>query len=85
MRLQHGSCVPELKRLAYVVVREEKKGSLLFVNKKKQKNFVNWFREIAGAASFAATSDKVFLVLFVHKKNRICPSPAVSTCPCLKE
>jgi len=58
--------------------------SLLFVNKKKQKNFDTWLysgpyvcdppsrtvRRIAGAPASIQPSVKVFLVLFVHKKNK---------------
>ena len=57
------------------------------MNKKKQKNFITWLehgrcdcnpasqvaRGIAGVLAVMPQSAKVFLVLFVHKKNRISP------------
>jgi len=57
--------------------------TLLFVSKKKQKNYVNCgiaartVRRIAGAPAAIPPIDKVFLVLFVHKKNKNLPSLAL--------
>jgi hypothetical protein len=54
-----------MARLRQIVTEQKEKGRLLFVNKKKQKNFVN-----LGRAGFVATgpvSKKFFAPLFFKK------------------